>query len=149
MNTTPLLALFALVLLTNCKMKNDFPTPNYSVATCQIQQAQLNFLTEMYALNGMPFEPFNQKIVGWIPDETEPTFYIISYQMILCDYLKLSIDDFDYQLEAIGNPDGYWYEITTSQENFTQILNGAILEVKFKKWEESNLVEMEMHLPTY
>lgn len=97
----------------------------------------------------MPFEPFNQKIVSWIPDEGEPTFYIISYQMLLCDHLELSIENYTFQLEEIGNPDGYWYEVTTTEEIFAQLLSGEILKANFKKWVDVEEIEMEVGLATY
>jgi len=149
MYTTPLLTALCLILLTNCTTNQNLPTPNYSISACQAQHVELNFAAETYALNDMPFEHFNQKVVGWIPDETEPTFYIISYQMLLCDHLELSIENYTFQLEEIGNPDGYWYEVTTTEEIFAQLLNGEILKANFKKWVEVEEIEMEVGLATY
>jgi hypothetical protein len=108
----------------------------YSLGECQVQHVNLDFETESYALNNMPFEPFNQKIVGWIPTEDDPTFYLISYQMRFCNILDLNLEEYSFQLEEIGNPDGYWYEVTTTEEIFLEILNGKTVEATFEKWVE-------------
>lgn len=135
MKRIPLLTILLLALLCACsKPKCTLPTPNYSRTGCQIQGVHLNFASETYSLNGMPFESFNQKITGWIPAEDDPTFYLISYHLQFCDHLELNIEDYTYQLESIGNPDGYWYEITTTTEIFEEILAGRIIEAKFEKW---------------
>ena len=138
MNKAPHYIGYLLVLLFSCNAPKEFPTPLYSMVSCQSQNVQLDFITETYSLNGMPFESFNQKIVGWIPAEDEPTFYLISYQMRFCNILDLNLEEYDFQLEAINNPDGYWYEITTTEEIFSEILNGKIVEANFEKWVEED-----------
>ena len=139
MDRIPLFIGLTLAFFSNCKSSNDLPSPIYSAASCQIQDLHLNFDTETYSLNSMPFESFNQKIVGWIPAEDDPTFYIISYHIQFCDFLELNLDEYSYVLEEIGNPDGYWYEITTSEELFLEILAGKIIQAKFKKWGDDGL----------
>lgn len=136
MNKAPNFIGYLLVLLFSCNSSTEIPTPIYSLGECQVQHVKLDFEEESYALNNMPFEPFNQKIVGWIPAEDDPTFYLISYHMRFCNTLNLNLEEYSFQLEEIGNPDGYWYEVTTTEELFSEILNGKIVEATFEKWAE-------------
>lgn len=138
MNKTPHFIGYLLVLLFSCNAPKEFPTPLYSTVGCQAQSVQLDFVAQTYSLNGMPFESFNQKIVGWIPAEDEPTFYLISYQMRFCNILDLNLNEYNFQLEEINNPDGYWYEITTTEEILSEILNGKVVDANFEKWVESD-----------
>lgn len=83
-------------------------------------------------MNGGEEKPFSSEFSIWIPDEDEPVFYLVTYDLELCDFLEINLSGFSYVLETISNPDGYWFEITVSPSAFQSILDGADIKGKFK-----------------
>lgn len=138
--------LLIVLVLFSCSKSSDIPVPKSpilaaqiqnpdaadDVASCEVLSFQFDYESESYQLGNNEEMPFGSEFSVWIPDEGEPTFYIITYNLVFCNFLFLNIEGFSYQLEEIGNPDGYWYEVTVSELAFQEILDGETIKGKLE-----------------
>ena len=144
------------LLLFSCTKSNQIPdptppqfslaNPNAADVACESHDFSINFEFESYSIDGGETFPWNTIISGWIPDETDPTFYLISYDWRFCNFLELALEDYSFTVEEISNPDGYWYEVTTSETEFAALLNGATLTGKLEKFKNCNTRNFEFNL---
>ena len=131
------------LLLFSCSKSSQIPElqqPQFSVSNedadalnCEARNFTINFEFESYSIDEDEPHPWNSTISGWIPDETDPTFYIISYDWQFCNSLQLMLEDYTFTVEEINNPNGYWYEVTVSETEFAAILNGQTVSGKLER----------------
>lgn len=133
------------LILFSCSKSSEIPEPQFhfsnpaaAVSSCSIHEFTINFEFESYSIDGGEPHPWNSKISGWIPDETDPTFYIITYDWRFCNFLELALEDYSFTVEEIGNPDGYWYEVTVSEADFVNIMSVHTVEGRFKRFKKKD-----------
>jgi len=124
--------------LKNEELTTQVPFSTDSIPISKTVDFRFNYEAESYAINGSEGHPFSSEFSVWIPDEGEPTFYIITYDLVFCNFLLLNTNEYDYLFEEIGNPDGYWYEVTVSESTFQEILNGQTVEGQLKREDARN-----------
>ena len=109
------------LILFSCSKSSQIPDSQFSESSCEVVEFAINFNSEVYSLNGSEFVDYDSKITGWIPDETDPTFYIITYDWRFCNFLELDIEQFSFTVEEINNPDGFWYEVSRAFFSFKYV----------------------------
>jgi hypothetical protein len=134
--------LLTTLFLFSCTKSNQIPEPQFrlynpvaDISSCQIHDFTINFEYESYSIDGGEPHPWNSKLSGWIPDETSPVFYIITYDWRFCNFLELDLETYSFTVEDIGNPDGYWYEVTTSEAEFANVLAGLSVHGRLKRYQ--------------
>lgn len=142
-----LLPLFLFSCQSDLLMLEVSEPPTKSAEDCQFTRARLNYNDESYSINGGDFTVFDDKMTLWIPDvnSTPPVIYIVTREMEFCEYLDLNFEDYSYTLEAIANPDGWWYEIQITDQDMTDVLNGKTVNALFKRQN----ITISNHEPAY
>lgn len=144
MKFTYLWTIVLFLLYFSCSKDADLPTLGNEELTTQISftadsipisktvDFRFNYEAESYAINNGEEHPFSSEFSIWISDEGEPTFYVITYDLVFADFLTLNVADYNYLFEEIDNPHGYWFEITTSESVFKDILDGKTITGRLK-----------------